>query len=101
MEMQTTSSKKHLDYAIKVHELRKKYGQLNAVNGISFHEYPQEIFGFLGPNGAGKTTTIKCITTPTKPSIGNIERFRINAISYPDQVRQKIGYVPQSLFPAE
>jgi ABC-2 type transport system ATP-binding protein len=67
-------------YAIKVYDLRKKYGRLNALDGISFDVYPNEIFGFLGPNGAGKTTTIKCITTLTKPSSGSIEIFGINAL---------------------
>ena len=78
-------AKEHLRsyYAIKIHNLRKKYGRLNALDGISFDVYPNEIFGFLGPNGAGKTTTIKCITTLTKPSGGSIEIFGINALSYP------------------
>jgi ABC-2 type transport system ATP-binding protein len=84
-------------YAIKVRDLRKKYGELNAIDGISFEAYPHEIFGFLGSNGAGKTTTIKCIMTLTKPSEGSIEVFGINALTDPDRVRQNIGYVPQSL----
>jgi ABC-2 type transport system ATP-binding protein len=89
--------KKSLGYAIKIRDLRKRYGKLNAIDDLSFDVYPHEIFGFLGPNGAGKTTTIKCITTLTKPSEGSIEIFGINAVSYPDKVRQIIGYVPQSL----
>jgi len=83
--------------AIKVNDLRKRYGRLNSLDGISFEVFPNEIFGFLGPNGAGKTTTIKCITTLTKPTGGSIQVFGINAISDPDRVRQNIGYVPQSL----
>jgi ABC-2 type transport system ATP-binding protein len=75
----------------------KKYGRLNALDGISFDVCPNEVFGFLGPNGAGKTTTIKCITTLTKPCSGSIEIFGINALSHPDQVRTNIGYVPQNL----
>jgi ABC-2 type transport system ATP-binding protein len=83
--------------AIKVNDLRKKYGRINSLDGISFEVFPNEIFGFLGPNGAGKTTTIKCITTLTKPTGGSIQVFGIDAISDPDRVRQNIGYVPQSL----
>jgi ABC-2 type transport system ATP-binding protein len=93
------SAREHLRsyYTLKIHDLRKKYGRLHALGGISFEVYPSEIFGFLGPNGAGKTTTIKCITTLTKPSSGSIEIFGINALSHPDQVRLNIGYVPQNL----
>jgi ABC-2 type transport system ATP-binding protein len=93
----SSANEEYLPYAIKVRDLRKKYGQLNAIDGISFDAYPHEIFGFLGSNGAGKTTTIKCIMTLTKPSEGSIEVFGINALSDPDRVRQNIGYVPQSL----
>ncbi len=90
-------TKDYSPYAIKVRNLRKEYGRFTALNGISFDVYPHEIFGFLGPNGSGKTTTIKCITTLTKPSEGSIEIFGVNALSHADQVRQSIGYVPQSL----
>lgn len=95
--MQSTSVKEYSSYAIKVRDLRKRYGQFNALDGVSFDVYPHEIFGFLGPNGSGKTTTIKCITTLAKPSGGSIEIFGMNAFSHGDQVRQSIGYVPQSL----
>jgi ABC-type multidrug transport system ATPase subunit len=60
MYMQRTSINEYSPYAIKVRDLRKMYGQLNAIDGVSFDVYPHEIFGFLGPNAAGKTTTIKC-----------------------------------------
>ncbi len=86
-----SAAQQHFTYAIRVRDLKKKYGQLNAIDGVSFEVYPHEIFGFLGPNGAGKTTTIKCLTTLIKPSEGSIEIFGINAVSYPDKVRQNIG----------
>ena len=62
----TSAKDENSPYAIKVRDLRKKYGELNAIDGISFDAYPHEIFGFLGSNGAGETTTIKCIMTLTK-----------------------------------
>jgi ABC-2 type transport system ATP-binding protein len=96
-QVSTIRGKEFPSSAIKVNSLRKKYGRLNSLNGISFEVFPNEIFGFLGPNGAGKTTTIKCITTLTKPTGGSIQVFGIDAISDPDRVRQNIGYVPQSL----
>ena len=59
-----------LDYIIRVENLVKRFGELVAVNGISFTVAPGEIFGFLGPNGAGKTTTINILCTLSKPTSG-------------------------------
>ncbi len=86
-----------LQAAIQVSGLTKSYGELRAVDGISFKVEEHEIFGFLGPNGAGKTTTIKCMVTLTRPTSGNVEVFGADAASRPDTVRRDIGYVPQSL----
>lgn len=83
--------------AVEVSDLIKAYGQLRAVDGISFNVDEHEIFGFLGPNGAGKTTTIKCMITLIRPTAGRIEVFGTDVVSNPDRVRQRIGYVPQSL----
>ena len=47
--------------AVEVKDLRKRYGELNALDGISFTVRRGEIFGLLGPNGAGKTTTLECL----------------------------------------
>ena len=58
------------DHIIKVENLVKKFGELAAVNDISFNVAPGEIFGFLGPNGAGKTTTINILCTLAKPTSG-------------------------------
>ncbi|HEV2527053.1 MAG TPA: ABC transporter ATP-binding protein [Thermomicrobiales bacterium] len=56
--------------SIQVRDLVKTYGQVHAVNGISFDVYPGEVFGFLGHNGAGKTTTIRMLTGRTHPTGG-------------------------------
>jgi len=56
--------------AIEVNDLKRKYNDLYAVNGISFSVEAGEIFGFLGPNGAGKTTTIKMLTGQLRPTSG-------------------------------
>ena len=58
---------------IQVQHLVKKFGDLTAVNNISFNVAAGEIFAFLGPNGAGKTTTIKMLTTLLNPTSGTIE----------------------------
>src|SRR5690348_9231553 len=57
---------------IEVHDLVKCFGELRAVDGISFSVPKGRIFGFLGPNGAGKTTTIKMLTTVLQPTSGAI-----------------------------
>ena len=55
---------------IEVTDLVKTYGEIRAVDGISFDVEAGKIFGFLGPNGAGKTTTIKMLTTTLVPTSG-------------------------------
>ncbi|CAA9538800.1 MAG: Efflux ABC transporter, ATP-binding protein [uncultured Thermomicrobiales bacterium] len=55
---------------VEVHDLRKEYGQVRAVAGISFAVAPGEVFGLLGHNGAGKTTTIRMLTGRTRPTGG-------------------------------
>ena len=58
------------EYAIKVTNLMKKYGDLVAVDHIDFEVKKGEVFGFLGPNGAGKTTSIKMLLSLIKPTAG-------------------------------
>ncbi|HIK37119.1 MAG: ATP-binding cassette domain-containing protein [Geminocystis sp.] len=82
---------------VVVKNLKKKYGQIEALKGISFTVNRGEIFGILGPNGAGKTTTIRCITTLAKPDEGEIWIDGVSAISQPRVVREKIGYVAQEV----
>ncbi len=82
---------------VVVRNLKKRYGQIEALKGVSFTVNRGEIFGILGPNGAGKTTTIRCITTLAKPDEGEIWIDGISAISQPRLVREKIGYVAQEV----
>ncbi len=81
---------------IKVRQLRKAYGALQAVDGISFDLAGQETFGLLGPNGAGKTTTLHLMIGLLRPDSGSIE---INGVTDPTRpsVRQSIGVAPQAL----
>jgi ABC-2 type transport system ATP-binding protein len=83
------------DYIIKVENLVKKFGELAAVDNISFSVAPGEIFGFLGPNGAGKTTTINILCTLTKPTSGRATIDGLDVVRQQNQVRQLIGLVFQ------
>lgn len=83
--------------SIQVENLRKKYGAIKAVDGISFSVKKGEIFGFLGPNGAGKTTTINILCTLTRPTAGVAYINGYNVNSNPDQVRNSIGLVFQEI----
>jgi ABC-2 type transport system ATP-binding protein len=80
---------------ISVTDLVKKFGDLTAVDHVSFDVRPGEIFAFLGPNGAGKTTTIKMLTTLLQPTSGTLRVDGLDPATHPDEVRQRIGIVFQ------
>jgi ABC-2 type transport system ATP-binding protein len=80
---------------IKVEHLSKSFGNLKAVDDISFEVKEGEIFGFLGPNGAGKTTTINMLTTLLKPTLGNAIVAGYDLIKDANEVRRNVGVVPQ------
>ncbi|HTX17295.1 MAG TPA: ATP-binding cassette domain-containing protein [Bacteroidota bacterium] len=77
--------------------LVRKFGDLTAVDGISFSIRQSEIFAFLGPNGAGKTTTIRMLITLLSPSAGRAIVGGYDIVHKPAEVRRIIGYVPQML----
>jgi ABC-2 type transport system ATP-binding protein len=81
--------------AIDVSELRKSFGDVEAVRGVSFEVAAGEIFGFLGPNGAGKTTTINMLCTLTRPSGGSALVAGHDVVRERDDVRRHIGLVFQ------
>ena len=82
-------------YSVETRSLTKSFGDVNAVNDISFSVEKGEIFGFLGPNGAGKSTTMMILTTLLKPSSGQALISGFDVMKNPKQVRQNIGYVQQ------
>ena len=83
------------DNIIQVDNLVKKFGQLVAVDHISFNVAPGEIFGFLGPNGAGKTTTINILCTLARPTSGKATLNGFDVVHQQNQVRHSIGLVFQ------
>jgi len=82
---------------IEVEQLRKSYGDLTAVDGVSFTARPGEIFGLLGPNGAGKSTTIGCISGLLTPTAGHVRVMGHDVVRDGRAARQAIGVVPQEI----
>jgi ABC-2 type transport system ATP-binding protein len=80
---------------VQVANLVKRYGEIEAVRGISFEVQPGETFGFLGPNGAGKSTTIKILCTLADPTSGTARVAGYEVIKQRDTVRRNIGLVFQ------
>jgi len=81
--------------AIVVEELRKRYGNVQALDGVSFRVREGEVFGLLGPNGAGKSTTVRVLVTLTRPDSGGASVAGRDVLATPSAVRRAIGYVPQ------
>jgi ABC-2 type transport system ATP-binding protein len=80
---------------IHVEDLIKTFGDVKAVDGVSFDVAAGEIFAFLGPNGAGKTTTIQMLTTLLTPTGGKIEIDGLDPRRSPHDVRSRFGIVFQ------
>lgn len=81
---------------IKVRDLKKRYGDKHAVNGISFEVKKGEIFGILGPNGAGKTTTLEMMETIRDIDDGSVTINGLDVAKQQDEVKSIIGVQPQS-----
>jgi ABC-2 type transport system ATP-binding protein len=81
---------------IEIENLRKLYGQHEAVKGITFTVRAGEILGFLGPNGAGKSTTMKVMTCLTPPTSGSVRIASHDVLLEPLEVRRAIGFLPET-----
>ncbi|MCZ6472653.1 MAG: ATP-binding cassette domain-containing protein [SAR324 cluster bacterium] len=81
---------------IEIRELSKIYGNIRAVDNISFRVEKGEVLGFLGPNGAGKSTTMKIVTCYIPPTSGTVEVGGKDIFTDPVGVREQIGYLPES-----
>jgi ABC-2 type transport system ATP-binding protein len=82
--------------AIAVRDLRKSYGELEAVRGISFEVQQGEVFGLLGPNGAGKTTTVEILEGYRRRDAGEVEVLGTDPAAAGGDWRERIGVVLQS-----
>lgn len=83
--------------AISVTDLHKSFGELKAVQGVSFQVQRGEIFSLLGPNGAGKTTTISILSTLLRPDQGDAQVMGHSIRRDPMQVKSVLGVVPQEI----
>ena len=80
---------------VKVKNLVKNYGNLQALKGITFNISQGEIFGLIGPNGAGKTTALRIISTLLTITSGNVTVLDIDLEKKPDMIRKIISYLPE------
>jgi len=81
--------------AIVVQDLHKRYGNVQALDGVSFAVREGEVFALLGPNGAGKSTTVRALVTLTTPDSGSASVAGHDVLREQTAVRRVIGYVPQ------
>jgi len=79
---------------VRIRNLRKTYGNYQALRGLTMEIAPGELFGFVGPNGAGKTTTMKIIAGLMRPDSGEVRVADHLLSGNTNQIRERIGYVP-------
>ena len=81
--------------SIEIQNLVRRYGDFEAVRGLTLEIPGGEIFGLLGPNGAGKSTTLRVMATLIRPSSGTVRIAGLDVAREPDDVRRRIGFVPE------
>ena len=79
---------------LEARNLRRSFGKVQAVQDVSFTVERGQVVGFIGANGAGKTTTLRLLATLDAPDAGSIRAFGYDALNYPDQVRARLGWMP-------
>ena len=81
--------------AIAVSALEKRFGEVRAVDGLSFEVYPGEIFGLVGPDGAGKTTTLRMLAGVLSPEGGAVTVGGFDVVRDPEGAKHHLSYMPQ------
>src|ERR1700674_1557491 len=82
---------------IEINYLTRRYGTLDAVNGLSLTVRPGRCYGFFGRNGAGKTTTIKCLLNLLQPGSGTVRVFGLDPQRQEVAVKSRLAYVPDTV----
>lgn len=85
-----------MESIIEIKELRRAFGDIHAVDGLTFDIQPGEVFGLLGPNGAGKTTTVRLLNGILPPSSGTVRVFGLNPAEQGEQVRKQTGVLTET-----
>ncbi|MBS7616169.1 ABC transporter ATP-binding protein [Candidatus Bathyarchaeota archaeon] len=84
-----------MSLAIEASNVTKVFGNVRALDGLSFTVKPGEIYGLIGPNGAGKTTTLRIVSTLLLPSSGTVKVFGLDVVEEAADVRKIISYLPE------
>ena len=84
------------EIVLDVRNLRRSFGNVHAVQDVSFTVRKGQVVGFIGANGAGKTTTLRLLATLDTPDAGSINILGREATNYPDKVRARLGWMPDS-----
>jgi len=84
-----------LSSTVEVIDVVKVFGDIHALDGLSFSVKPTEIFGLIGPNGAGKTTALRVVSTLLLPTSGTVKIFGLDVVQEAAKVRKIISYLPE------
>ena len=82
---------------IEIQNLTRRYGKMDAVNGLSLTVRPGRCYGFFGRNGAGKTTTIKCLLNLLRPTSGSVHVFGLDPQQHEVAIKSRLAYVPDAV----
>lgn len=84
-----------MSFAVEARDLKKVFGEIRALDGLSFNIKPGEIYGLIGPNGAGKTTALRIVSTLILPTSGYVRVWNRDVVEEASEVRELIAYLPE------
>ncbi len=84
-----------MSFAVDAKELVKDFGEVRALNGLSFQVKKGEIYGLIGPNGAGKTTALRIVSTLLRPTSGSVKVLGCDVVNEASEIRRLISYLPE------